>query len=71
MTQYGPDTQPSAQDFALIVGVGPGISASYARLFGENAMCVGVAARNPEKAASPSGLSRSGETMVACSIRTS
>ena len=51
MTQSGhPDTQPSVQDVALIVGGGPGISASCARLFAENGMRVGIAARNPDKA---------------------
>jgi NAD(P)-dependent dehydrogenase (short-subunit alcohol dehydrogenase family) len=51
MTQSGNrDTQPSAQDVALIVGGGPGISASCARLFVENGMRVGIAARNPDKA---------------------
>ena len=45
------DTQPSVQDVALIVGGGPGISASCARLFAENSMRVGIAARNPDKAA--------------------
>src|SRR5439155_14887695 len=44
------DTQTSAQDVALIVGGGPGISSSCARLFAESGMRVGVAARNPEKA---------------------
>jgi len=37
------------KDVALIVGGGPGISASCARLFGESGMRVGVAARNPDK----------------------
>ena len=51
MAQSGhPDTQSSVQDVALIVGGGPGISASCARLFAENGMRVGIAARNPEKA---------------------
>ena len=44
------DTQPSVQDVALIVGGGPGISASCSRLFAENGMRVGIAARNPDKA---------------------
>ena len=44
------DTQPSVQDVALIVGGGPGISSSCARLFAENGMRVAVAARNPDKA---------------------
>jgi len=42
--------QPSGQDVALIVGGGPGISASCARLFAAHGMRVGVAARNPDKA---------------------
>ena len=43
------DTQPSKEGVALIVGGGPGISSSCARLFAKNGMCVGVAARNPDK----------------------
>jgi NAD(P)-dependent dehydrogenase (short-subunit alcohol dehydrogenase family) len=43
------DTQPSEKDVALIVGGGPGISSSCARLFAKNGMFVGVAARNPDK----------------------
>jgi NAD(P)-dependent dehydrogenase (short-subunit alcohol dehydrogenase family) len=39
----------STQDVALIVGGGPGISASCARLFASNGMRVAVAARNPDK----------------------
>ena len=50
MTQSNRDTQTSVQDVALIVGGGPGISSSCARLFAESGMRVGVAARNPEKA---------------------
>src|SRR6266478_4806927 len=42
-------TQPSVQDVALIVGGGPGISSSCARLFAETGMRVGIAARNPDK----------------------
>lgn len=41
--------QPSAQDVAIIVGGGPGISASCARLFSSSGMRVAVAARNPDK----------------------
>ena len=37
------------KDVALIVGGGPGISSSCARLFAKNGMSVGVAARNPDK----------------------
>ena len=43
------DTQPSGQDVALIVGGGPGISSSCARLFAKNGMRVAIAARNPDK----------------------
>jgi NAD(P)-dependent dehydrogenase (short-subunit alcohol dehydrogenase family) len=42
--------ESSVNDVALIVGGGPGISASCARLFAENGMRVGIAARNPDKA---------------------
>jgi NAD(P)-dependent dehydrogenase (short-subunit alcohol dehydrogenase family) len=44
-----PDTQPAVQDVALIVGGGPGISSSCARLFAESGMRVAVAARSPDK----------------------
>ena len=44
------DAQPTVQDVALIVGGGPGISSSCARLFAKNGMRVGIAARNPDKA---------------------
>ena len=37
------------KDVALIVGGGPGISSSCARLFAKKGMSVGVAARNPDK----------------------
>ena len=40
---------PAVQDIALIVGGGPGISSSCARLFADNGMRVAVAARNPDK----------------------
>ena len=43
------DAQPSEQDVALIVGGGPGISSSCARLFAKNGMRVGIAARNADK----------------------
>src|SRR5208282_6946258 len=42
-------TQPSVQDVALIVGGGPGISSSCARLLAKNGMRVAIAARNPDK----------------------
>jgi NAD(P)-dependent dehydrogenase (short-subunit alcohol dehydrogenase family) len=43
------DTRPSEGDVALIVGGGPGISSSCARLFAEHGIRVGIAARNPDK----------------------
>jgi NAD(P)-dependent dehydrogenase (short-subunit alcohol dehydrogenase family) len=43
------DAQPSEQDVALIVGGGPGISSSCARLFAKDGMRVGIAARNADK----------------------
>src|SRR5882724_364749 len=43
------DAQPFEQDVALIVGGGPGISSSCARLFVKNGMRVAIAARNPDK----------------------
>jgi NAD(P)-dependent dehydrogenase (short-subunit alcohol dehydrogenase family) len=39
------------QDVALIIGGGPGISSSCARLFAKNGMRVGIAARDPGKSA--------------------
>ena len=41
--------QAPAADIALLVGGGPGISASCARLFAKEGMRVAVAARNPDK----------------------
>src|SRR5712675_371692 len=50
MTQFETrDTQPPVEDVAVIVGGGPGISASCARLFAQSGMRVGIAARNPDK----------------------
>lgn len=42
-------TDSSAPEVALIVGGGPGISSSCARLFGSEGMRVAVAARDPHK----------------------
>ncbi len=39
----------AAPEVALVVGSGPGISASCARLFSAQGMRVAVAARTPEK----------------------
>jgi NAD(P)-dependent dehydrogenase (short-subunit alcohol dehydrogenase family) len=43
------DARPSKGEVALIVGGGPGISASCARLFAKHGFRVGVAARSPDK----------------------
>ena len=43
------ETRASIQDVALIIGGGPGISSSCARLFARNGMRVAIAARNPDK----------------------
>lgn len=42
-------TSDSSRDIALIVGGGPGISASCARLFAAEGMQVAIAARDPDK----------------------
>jgi NAD(P)-dependent dehydrogenase (short-subunit alcohol dehydrogenase family) len=42
-------TKNPAQDVAVIVGGGPGISSSCARLFAKEGMRVAVAARQPDK----------------------
>ncbi len=44
-----PDSTPSGPEVALIVGGGPGISASCARLFAQHGLAVAIAARNPDK----------------------
>ena len=41
--------ESTSEEIALIVGGGPGISASCARLFASEGMQVAVAARNVEK----------------------
>lgn len=45
-----PQGQAASTEVALIVGGGPGISASCARLFAQSGMRVAVAARDPDKA---------------------
>ena len=50
MTQSAVDNSLSHEpEVALIVGGGPGVSASCARLFSDEGMKVAVAARNPDK----------------------
>lgn len=44
-----PSDKPDRRDVALIVGGGPGISASCARLFATSGVAVGIAARTPDK----------------------
>lgn len=44
-----PSSTPATPEVALIVGGGPGISASCARLFAQRGMAVAMAARNPDK----------------------
>jgi NAD(P)-dependent dehydrogenase (short-subunit alcohol dehydrogenase family) len=56
----------SARDVALIVGGGPGISASCARLFAAHGMRVGVAARNPDKAVLEALENKHGVRRYAC-----
>jgi NAD(P)-dependent dehydrogenase (short-subunit alcohol dehydrogenase family) len=56
-------------EVALIVGGGPGISASCARLFSEVGMRVAVAARNPEKAVLQKLASDYGARCYACDAR--
>ena len=56
-------------EVALIVGGGPGISASCARLFSEVGMRVAIAARNPEKVALQKLASDCGVRCYACDAR--
>lgn len=49
MSAAAPPVPEAAGDVALIVGGGPGISASCARLFARSGMRVAVAARDPDK----------------------
>jgi len=60
------DSQPSGQDVALIVGGGPGISASCARLFARSGLRVAVAARNPDKPVLQALAEAQGVRLYAC-----
>lgn len=59
-------TDAARQDVALIVGGGPGISASCARLFAREGMRVAVAARNPDKPVLQSLEAKHGVRRYAC-----
>jgi NAD(P)-dependent dehydrogenase (short-subunit alcohol dehydrogenase family) len=58
--------QTIIQDVALIVGGGPGISSSCAKLFAANGMRVAVAARDPDKPALQKLESAHGAARYAC-----
>src|SRR6187455_1050514 len=58
--------ESAAPDVTLIVGGGPGISASCARLFAREGMRVAVAARNPAKPVLADLESRHGVRLYAC-----
>ncbi len=66
MTRSEGDHTP---EVALIVGGGPGVSASCARLFSEVGMRVAVAARNPEKTVLQKLASDHGVRCYACDAR--
>jgi NAD(P)-dependent dehydrogenase (short-subunit alcohol dehydrogenase family) len=56
----------AASGVALVVGGGPGISASCARLFAANGMRVGIAARTPDKPVLQSLKEKLGIHLFAC-----
>ena len=56
-------------EVALIVGGGPGISASCARLFNKEGIRVAVAARNPEKSVMQGLAKEHGASCYACDAR--
>lgn len=66
MSQSSASTSPPVQDVALIVGGGPGISASCARLFSANGMRVAIAARTPDKPVLKSLAQTHGVQLYAC-----
>jgi NAD(P)-dependent dehydrogenase (short-subunit alcohol dehydrogenase family) len=61
-----PRSTASRSEVALIVGGGPGISASCARLFVREGMQVAIAARNPDKPVLTALAKELGVTLVAC-----
>jgi NAD(P)-dependent dehydrogenase (short-subunit alcohol dehydrogenase family) len=67
MTQSDVDhSHPVTSDVALIVGGGPGISASCAKLFAQDHMRVAIAARNPGKPALKALEASYGVRLYAC-----
>ncbi len=60
------ENQASNCDIALIVGGGPGISASCARLFAAEGMQVAIAARNPDKPVLAALAENHGARLYAC-----
>ena len=62
-------TASRSQEVALIVGGGPGVSASCARLFSREGMRVAVAARNPDKGVLQKLESECGVRRFACDAR--
>jgi NAD(P)-dependent dehydrogenase (short-subunit alcohol dehydrogenase family) len=66
MTQFNGE---GIREVALIVGGGPGVSASCARLFSEVGMRVAVAARNPEKEVLQKLAAEHGVRCYACDAR--
>jgi NAD(P)-dependent dehydrogenase (short-subunit alcohol dehydrogenase family) len=63
------DPSSRRSEIALIVGGGPGVSASCARLFSKEGMRVAVAARNPEKPALQKLASDHGVRCYGCDAR--
>ena len=63
------DVGGNTAEVALIVGGGPGVSASCARLFSGDGMRVAVAARNPEKTVLKKLASEFGVHCYACDAR--
>ena len=60
------NAKDNAKEVALIVGGGPGTSASCARLFSTHGMAVAIAARNPEKAVLQSLKTECGAKLYRC-----
>jgi NAD(P)-dependent dehydrogenase (short-subunit alcohol dehydrogenase family) len=69
MTSHKQDTYRGSQDVALIVGGGPGISSSCARLFADNGMRVAIAARGPDKSVLQALEASHGVRRYACDAR--